>query len=207
MIFIAFEGLDGSGKSTLLKQLKNYVESQGVEVMQTCEPGGSPFGDKLRELLLNTYGDTAPVPRAELLLYEASRAQLVETKIKPALSQGKWVLCDRYTASSLAFQSGARGIKKSLVEWLNSYATQNLEPTIYVLLDLSVEESERRRTVRGKKLDRMEQEKTEFHQNVRNAYLSMATASDKWIVLDASLSVEKLWEVLLSELKLKKIFN
>lgn len=205
MAFIVFEGLDGSGKSTLLKQLKTYIAGQGIKVIQTCEPGGTAFGDKVRSLLLDTNIKTAPVARAELLLYEASRAQLVETKIKPALNSGHWVLCDRYTASSVAFQSGARGISRDLVNWLNSYATQNLEPDLYILLDLSIEESEKRRGIRGEKLDRMEQEKATFHQSVRDAYLGMAKSANNWIVLDASLSVEQLWQVLLTQLKLKKI--
>lgn len=207
MAFIVFEGLDGSGKSTLLKKLKTYVEDQGISVISTCEPGGTVFGDKVRAILLEKNKDSIPVPRAELLLYEASRAQLVETKIKPALDNNQWVLCDRYSASSVAFQSGARGIKADLVHWLNSYATQNLEPDLYVFLNLSTEESEKRRTSRNRELDRMEQEKMDFHKRVKSAYLSMAKSSKTWIVLDASLNEEKLWESLLEELKTRVVIK
>lgn len=207
MAFIVFEGLDGSGKTTLLKKLKTYIEGQGISTIHTCEPGGTIFGDKIRAILLDTRKDSTPVPRAELLLYQASRAQLVETKIKPALANNQWVLCDRYSASSLAFQSGARGIKEDLVKWLNSYATQNLEPDLYILLDLSIEESEKRRGSRNRKLDRMEQEKANFHKNVRNTYLSIANSNSTWIVLDASLNAEKLWENLLKQLQLQKLFK
>ncbi len=207
MAFIVFEGLDGSGKSTLLKKLKTYVEKKGIKAIHTCEPGGSVFGDKLRDILLDTNKDSIPVPRAELLLYQASRVQLVETKIKPALDNNQWVLCDRYSASSLAFQSGARGIKEDLVKWLNSYATQNLEPDLYILLDISTEESEKRRNDRGQKLDRMEQEKSDFHKNVRNTYLSIANSNNTWIILDASLGEKQLWENLLKQLQLKNIFK
>lgn len=206
MAFIVFEGLDGSGKTTLLKKLKIYIENKGISTIDTCEPGGSVLGEKIRAILLNTSKDSAPVPRAELLLYQASRAQLVETKIKPALADNQWVLSDRYSASSLAFQSGARGIKEDLVSWLNSYATQNLEPDLYILLDLSVEESEKRRGSRGRKLDRIEQEQADFHKNVRNTYLSMANSNSIWIVLDASLSEEELWKSLLTQPQLQKLF-
>ncbi|MBE8163278.1 MAG: dTMP kinase [Bdellovibrionaceae bacterium] len=207
MAFIVFEGLDGSGKSTLLNQLKTYVENQGISVIQTHEPGGSVFGEKIRDILLSTSKDSIPVPRAELLLYQASRAQLVETTIKPALAKNQWVLCDRYTASSLAFQCGARGIDESLVSWLNSYATQNLEPDWYILLDLSIEDSEKRRGVRGRDLDRMEQEKADFHQNVRNTYLSIAKSQKNWITLDASLGKQELWEDLLKQLQVRKVLS
>lgn len=205
MAFIAFEGLDGSGKSTLLKKLKSYLVEQKASVSHFCEPGGTLFGDRVRTLLLDTNKDFIPVPKAELLLYQASRVQLVETKIKPAVAKKDWVLCDRYAASSLAFQSGARGIKAETVEWLNVYATQNLEPDLYVLLDLSQEESHKRRSSRGHQLDRIEQEKADFHNRVRQAYLSMAKAGNNWLVLDASLSPEPLWQSLLLSLKNKKM--
>ena len=131
MPFIVFEGLDGSGKSTLMGLLLKELDNQKIKYATTREPGGTPLGDKLRDLIVNK-GETAPVPRAELLLYEASRAQLVENWIKPKLKDNHWVISDRFSASSVAFQCGGRSLPRAEVEWLNQYATQGLEPECLV---------------------------------------------------------------------------
>src|SRR5690606_18259505 len=144
-----FEGLDGAGKSTLIEGLKSHIETSGsksgpgASVVLTREPGGSVLGDEIRELLLRTKGE-APVPRAELLLYQAARAQHVEVTIRPALKNGAWVLCDRYSASTVAFQAGGRQLPRPAIDWLNSYSTDNLEPDLWVLLDLTTEEAAKR---------------------------------------------------------------
>jgi len=147
MAFIVFEGLDGSGKSTLMNRLSQVLNDQKIDHDMTREPGGTDLGDKLRNLIL-AKGPSAPVPRAELLMYEASRAQLVETWIKPRLEKGRWVISDRFAASSVAFQAGGRNIAESDVVWLNQFATTGLEPDLYILLDITVEESKNRRQKR-----------------------------------------------------------
>ena len=136
MFFVVFEGLDGSGKSSLMKMLDQHLRSLSYEPVLTREPGGTEVGDALREIILKKQAN-APVARAELLMYEASRAQHVELVIKPSLAKKKWVLCDRFSASSVAFQGGGRSISIEQVVWLNQFATDNLIPDLTVLLDLS----------------------------------------------------------------------
>lgn len=200
MAFVVFEGLDGSGKSTLIKKLKAHLEDSGVQVVLSHEPGGTELAEQIRHLILKTEGE-APVSMTELLLYEASRAQHVETLIKPNLEAKKWVLCDRYTGSTLAFQCGGRGIDRSVVDQLNQFATQGLKPDLWVLLDLSLEESERRRKARGEEEDRLESEAADFHQRVRDYYLKLAEEDPKtWVVLNAEKPVDDLFETLLKEL-------
>lgn len=203
MPFLVFEGLDGSGKSTLMSALEGDLQAKGLRCVRTREPGGTPLGDEIRELILRTHG-AAPTPRTELMLYEASRAQHVDLVIRPALEKNEWVLCDRFTASSIAFQAGGREIPTSWVERLNEFATGGLKPDVTVLLDLSVEESKRRRHQResdvGVKQDRIESETDVFHERVRQAFLRQAQQDPKaWIVLDAGLSPQDL----LRELHLK----
>lgn len=208
MIFLAFEGLDGSGKSTLMQQLEVHLSEKKISFIKTREPGGTPVGDELREIILKKSGDT-PTPRTELLLYEASRAQHVDQVIRPALEQKKWVLCDRFSASSLAFQAGGRQISEVQVEWLNDFATAGLKPHLNILLDLTVEESKKRRQKRvdqtGNHEDRMESEAEVFHQRVRAAFLKQGEQQPKiWLVLNAALTPEKLFEILLTELKARQ---
>lgn len=208
MPFIVFEGLDGSGKSTLIRGLEADLKKRGAETVVTREPGGTELGEALRETVTTTRGQ-APTPRAEALLYQAIRAQHVDLVIQPALKAKKWVLCDRYRASSIAFQSGARGLKGEDIEWLNEFSTQGLQADVTVLLDLTVEESGRRLEGRYKNLeeglDRFEQEKKDFHERVRQSYLRQAKGNSAWIVLESSQSPEVLLELLLRELKRKKL--
>ncbi len=208
MAFIVFEGLDGSGKTTLMQKLSQVLQQKKIGHILTREPGGTQLGDEVRELLLRVEGD-APTPRCELLLYEAIRAQHVDKKILPALMKKNWVLCDRFTASSIAFQGGGRKIKDQDIIWLNLFATQKLKPDLFVLLDLSVEESEKRMSHRQETLkigpDRFEKEEKSFHQRIRKSYLKQAKNDKKnWLVLDASQSPEKLFEELLTKLKKRK---
>lgn len=201
MKFIVFEGLDGSGKTTLIKKLAEELSQQSISYVQTREPGGSKLGDELRHMILRTSGE-APVPRAELLMYEAARAQHVDLLIRPSLANNKWVLCDRFSASSLAFQAGGRKIAEEAVVWLNSFATDQLIPDLTVLLDLTVEESEKRRSSRNEAADRMEQENKDFHERIRHNFLKQAAQdSQKWLVLDASLSPDQLHSTLLKHLR------
>jgi dTMP kinase len=203
MHFIVFEGLDGAGKSTLIREVKNFLLKQSFDVITTREPGGTNLGDELREIILRKTGE-APLPRTELLLYEAIRAQHVEAIIKPALKEKKWVLCDRFTASSLAFQSGGRSISKEQVQWLNQFATSALEAHLTILLDITEEESRLRREQRvrqeGEPLDRIESENSGFHEKVRQSFLEQAK-SPNWLCLSAGDSVSILLEKVISELR------
>lgn len=199
--FLAFEGLDGSGKSTLIKGLSAELKKCGVEFVVSREPGGTELGAEIRQMLLRVKGD-APVPRSEALLYQADRAQHVEKLIRPALNAKKWVISDRFAASSLAFQAEGRAIAKSEIEWLNRFSTAGLEPDLYVLLDLSVEESLSRLSRRGEEADRFEREAKEFHQKVRDAYLGLAKENPaRWLVLSASEKPHELLEKLTLKLR------
>lgn len=205
MIFLAFEGLDGSGKSSLMNQLENYLNIQKIEFIKTREPGGTVLGDQLREIILQKSA-SSPSPRTELLLYQASRAQHVDCVIGPALKNKKWVLCDRFTASSVAFQSGGRKISRADVDWLNQFSTDQLKPHLQILLDLTVEESKKRREKRTSEVggtdDRMESEAADFHQRVRQGFLMQALESPKeWLILDAAKNQQQLFEELLKELR------
>ncbi len=205
MPFIVFEGLDGSGKSSLMSAFEVELKSKTLPVVRTREPGGTLLGDQIREMILRTDGP-APTPRTELLLYEASRAQHVDQVIKPALQKNSWVLCDRFSASSIAFQAGGREISEEWVERLNEFATGNLLPDLTVLLDLSVDESRRRRNQRqakgGDREDRIESEADSFHERVRRSFLEQAQRdSRRWLVLNAADTPEVLLEKLLSHIR------
>ena len=209
MKFLVFEGLDGSGKSSLMAALERELELRGQPFRRTREPGGTPLGDEIRDMILRRDGPT-PLARAELLLYEASRAQHVEQVIRPTLSKGVWVLCDRFSASSVAFQSGGREISEKDVVMLNDFATSGLKPELTILLDLSVEESRRRRRGRGAQNgegeDRIESEADSFHEKVRQSFLKQANESaESWLVLDARETPEVLFQQLMKELINKKI--
>ncbi len=208
MAFLVFEGLDGAGKTTLIQHLKEHLVQRAIKVQVSREPGGTELGEELRTLLLKTKGQ-APTPRCELLLYEAIRAQHVDLLIRPALEQGNWVLCDRFTASSLAFQSGGRSLQVDEIVWLNQFATGGLRPDLTILMDLTVEESDRRRENRsrtsGVPQDRFEQEARDFHERVRQNYLRQALESPQgWLVLSASQTPDSLFQQLKSELEKRR---
>ncbi len=197
MPFVVFEGLDGSGKSTLVRRLSTYLKQKGQEHVVTREPGGTPLAEEIRALLLKKTSDE-PVSLAEVLLYEAARSQHVEKLIKPSLQKNMWVLCDRFSASTYAFQCGGRNLDFKMIETIDNFATQNIKPDLTVLLDLSVEKSAERK--KNFKLDRLEAEAKDFHERVRKKYLELVT--ETWLVLDSSSqSPEVLFDNLLLELK------
>ena len=208
MFFVVFEGLDGSGKSSLMKRLEAHLKKSGQDLIMTREPGGTTVGDEIREIILKKQAQP-PSARTELLLYQASRAQHVDLVIRPALAQKKWVLCDRFSASSIAFQGGGRGISLDQVRWLNDFATSLLKPHLTVLLDLSVEESKKRRSHRENTTDvaedRIEAEADSFHEKVRQGFLDQAQAdSENWLVLNAALTPDELYTQLIAKLTEKK---
>lgn len=173
-MFITFEGIDQSGKSTQCQLLKDYLQSLGREVILLREPGGSKISEKIRDLLLdkdnkNMRGLT------EFLLYSSSRAQLVDEVIKPALTQNKAVICDRYADSSTAYQGFARGLGIDLVERINQVATYGLDPDLTLFVDIPVRIAFERLKARGKLSDRIEAEGHEFFELVRQGYLQIAT--------------------------------
>ncbi|MBD3272546.1 MAG: dTMP kinase [Elusimicrobia bacterium] len=180
---ITFEGIDGSGKTTQIQLLKKFLLKKKQKVFVTREPGGAgcPFAEAVRSLVLNP--EYQVHPRSELLLYEASRAQHVEVTIKPFLLKGYWVLCDRFTDATLAYQGGGRNIPGKYLAWLNRFATGNMIPDLTILLDVNVQHGLRQARMisardteyaAGAEGDRLEQEDIDFHQRVRRYYLKLA---------------------------------
>ncbi|QLY24575.1 dTMP kinase [Bdellovibrio sp. KM01] len=211
MSFLVFEGLDGSGKSSLMKALEAELQKRGIPTYMTREPGGTPLGDEIRNMVLRKEGP-APTPRTELLLYEASRSQHVDQVIRPKIEKGLWVLCDRFSASSVAFQSGGREISEADVVMLNNFATGGLKAHLTILLDLPVQESRNRRQGRGEQNgegeDRIESEADTFHEKVRQSFLAQAKADpNAWLVLNAKETPAVLFEQLVKALTEKKILK
>jgi len=185
-LFITFEGGEGSGKSVQAKELYRRLSQLAIPALLTHEPGGTPFGKKLARWLKWAQG-TDISPLAELLLFNASRAQLVTEVIQPGLESGKVVISDRYADSTTAYQGYGRGLDLAMVKATNSAATQGLKPDLTILLDISAEEGLDRK--RAKSRDRFEREALAFHRRVRESYLKMATNEpERWLVVDASQS-------------------
>ena len=182
-VFITFEGVEGSGKGTQIELAREYLKEMGREVLVTREPGGTEFGDRLREAILDP-GTGKVDARAEALLFAAARAQLVTTVIRPALEEGKVVLCDRFVHSSLAYQGVARGLGEKDVLTLNEWATQGLLPDLVVLLNLEAEEGLARAADNP---DPIESEDAAFHAKVAEAYVELAEENpDRFAVIDAT---------------------
>jgi len=193
-LFITFEGGEGSGKSVQTRTLYKRLSQSAIPALLTHEPGGTPCGNRIgRWLKWTEVTDISPL--TELLLFNASRTQLVSEVIRPNLKNGMVVICDRYTDSTIAYQSYGRGLDLDVVNVTNNAATQGLKPDLIVLLDISVGEGLARK--KGKKQDRFEQENLAFHQRVRDGYLKMA-ANDpqRWLVVDASQSKAKIRDVI-----------
>jgi dTMP kinase len=181
--FITFEGIDGSGKSTQLRLVASELNRLGYKVETTREPGGTPLGNRLRTLLLDTREHVDPL--AELLMYAADRAQHVRTFIKPALAAGHIVLSDRYMDATFAYQGAGRGFSHALIEQVVSIATEGLKPHLTLLFDLSIKEGRSRIKHRAQwqKNDRLDREELDFHSRVRDGYLQLASAEPERIKL------------------------
>jgi dTMP kinase len=183
--FITVEGIEGAGKSSNLEFIKHLLETAGKEVLYTREPGGTPLGEEVRSLLLG-HKHTGMADDTELLLMFAARAEHLEQKIKPALEAGIWVLCDRFTDASYAYQGGGRGIDKERIRALEEWTHGDLRPDLTLLLDLSVEIGLERAGKRSEP-DRFEKEEMQFFEAVRQAYLQTAwDEADRVKVVDAS---------------------
>ncbi|UCG43491.1 MAG: dTMP kinase [candidate division WOR-3 bacterium] len=204
-VFITFEGVEGSGKSTQAKLLARNLERRGIGCILSREPGGTGIGESIRSVLLDPDNSSMDA-RTELFLYLASRNQHVREKVLPALREGRVVVLDRYAESSVAYQGGGRELGEKLVSRLNKFATAALKPDMTFLVDVPVAIGRRRK--RTAELDRLEQERVEFHERVRNSYLRMARRAPKRIrLLDGTKPEEELEaEVrnMVDELLLKK---
>ena len=191
-LFIAFEGGDGAGKSTQAARLAETLESRGLSVLRTREPGGTPIGEKLRSLVLD-HGHGHIDARTEALIFAASRAAHAEQVIRPALERGGIVLTDRYIDSSVAYQGAGRGLGADAVRSLNEWATSGLEPQLTVLLDVEPGMGRSRRTAGDAAEDRMESEADDFHAQIRAAFLKLAAdRPEAYLVLPARLPVDEL---------------
>ncbi len=189
-MFITFEGPEGSGKSTQIRLLAEYLRGRSFSVEVMREPGGTAIGDQIRHVLHDT-ANTAMSPAAEVLLYSASRAQLVAERIRPALAAGRVVLCDRYADSTMAYQGYGRGLDLSMLATLTEIATGGLIPDLTLLLDLDVSDGLSRRRVRGEEMNRLDLEAVAFHERVREGYGRLAGADPgRWVRIAADRPVE-----------------
>ena len=168
-LFITFEGADGCGKTTQIKLLDKYLQNKGCQTVLTREPGAKGLGIKLREILLNYDGEVSP--NCESFLFLADRAQHVDCIIKPAIAEGKTVLCDRHTDSTVAYQGYGRGLDLDRINYLNNIATSGIKPDLTIVFDIDIETSLKRV---GSEKDRMESAGIEFFNRVRNGYLEIA---------------------------------
>jgi dTMP kinase len=183
--FLTLEGVEGVGKTTNLEFIANYIKLAGQEVVTTREPGGTKIAEKIRGLLLD-HDDESLCNESELLLMFAARAQHIKNVIMPALESGKWVVCDRFTDATYAYQGGGRHFKVADISWLEQFVQKGLLPDLTILLDLSVDIGLQRAANRSDP-DRFESEKKVFFENVRQVYLDRAKAEPKRFgVVDAS---------------------
>lgn len=192
--FITLEGSEGAGKSTNLNYMADYLQQQGIDVVVTREPGGTEIGEAIRSVLLNK-DYTAMKDDTELLLMFAARTQHIQEKILPSLAEGKWVLSDRFTDASYAYQGGARGMDTARIEVIEQWVQQGFQPDMTFVFDLPVEVGMARVAARsadtGQQIDRFEQEKDDFFERVRQAYLQRAHgAPARYTILDASQPLE-----------------
>ena len=184
--FIVLEGPEGAGKTTQARYLAERLRERYPEVVVTREPGGTAAGERIRAILLDQM-ECAILPESEALLYAAARAQHVAEVIRPALLRGAAVVCDRFVDSSLAYQSGGRGLPLIDVQSIQRMATQGIEPDLRLLLDLPVEVGLQRRFGAGDEVNRLDLAGVEFHRRVRSCYHELvAAAPDRWAVIDAS---------------------
>ena len=177
-LFITFEGADGCGKTTQLNLLKDYLINKGYEVETTREPGATGLGEKFREILLNYDGVVSD--KCESFLFLADRAQNIDTIVKPALNQGKIVLCDRHTDSTVAYQGYGRGLQIDQIKYLNNLATDEIIPDLTIIFDIDIDTSMKRI---GKSKDRMENSGIEFFNRVRLGYIEIADTDSKRVKL------------------------
>lgn len=192
--FIVIDGVNGAGKSTVIAAVDEHLKKLGYPIVKTHEPGGTPLGKELRRLLLNS-PDIERHSTAELLLFGADRSEHVDAVIRPALARGEIVLCDRYLYSSVAFQGYGRGLDLDLIDQVNEIAIKGMLPDLVLLLDIDAEEGLRRtrsRAAGAPATDAFELETIEFHNRIRNGFLTLARErTESFLVIDAAESVDR----------------
>lgn len=189
-LFISVEGTEGSGKTTNMAFIQDYLSRAGIAFETSREPGGTPLAEQVRELILSPRDEQVD-PTAELLLVFAARAQHLNSKILPVLQTGKWLVCDRFTDATYAYQGGGRGVNQQHILELENLVQGALRPDAVILLDVDLEVGMARASARGE-LDRMEQEDRQFFSRVRNAYLERAAANpDGYFVINAGQPLEQ----------------
>ena len=199
--FITFEGSEGSGKSTQAERLAARIQRCGVPYVLTREPGGTPIGESIRDLLQFAPHNSNMTPEAELLLFEASRSQLVREVIKPALERGMCVIADRFSDSTTVYQGAARKLDREMIERLNAFAVGDCVPDITFVLDFNAATAQSRMQHEPRKADRMEQQPAEFYEHVREGYRELVAHEPKRIVLingsrDPDEIEDEIWEKL-----------
>ncbi|MFQ6006048.1 MAG: dTMP kinase [Woeseia sp.] len=188
--FITVEGIEGVGKSTNIDFLSRLIEDNGFSVVRTREPGGTPVAERIRDLLLE-HGDEPMTDIAELLLFFAARSLHISNAIRPALDAGQWVVCDRFTDASRAYQGQGRGLDRDTIDVLAKWVTEDLQPDLTILLDAPAEVGMDRAGRRGD-ANRLDVEKHDFYTRVRKGYLALADSEpDRFTVIDASQPLEQ----------------
>ena len=189
--FITFEGIDGAGKSSHIDSVVDFLRRHGLSVVSTREPGGTPLGEKLRELLLS---EAMHLETEALLMFAARREHLAQL-IEPALARGDWVVCDRFSDATYAYQGGGRGLDKNKFAALEQWVHGHLQPDLTFLFDLPPAVAGQRIAAQGRELDRFEQERDDFHSRVRQAYLERAAQSpQRIVVINADQRLEEIRE-------------
>lgn len=187
--FITFEGIDGAGKSSHVEWLAEWLRSRGQVVQVTREPGGTALGEKLREMLLN---DSMHLETETLLMFAARREHLAQL-IEPALARGEWVVCDRFSDATYAYQGGGRGLDRAKFQILEHWVHEHVQPDLTLLFDLPLDVARERIVLASRVLDRFEQERVDFHERVRQAYLERAHAHPSRIqVIDANNTLDNI---------------
>lgn len=205
-MFITFEGIEGCGKTTQIKRIAKRISRNGIPLITTFEPGGTRIGQDIRRILLDSHNKNLS-PLAELALYAADRAQHMEEVIKPALDQGKWVICDRFFDATVAYQGTARGQDMELIRILNEKVTKGIQPDITFLLDCPVDIGldralKRNRAQSPKGQDRFERERLDFHREVRRGYVELARNNPKrFIIIDATLAMNEVEQEIFKHIK------
>jgi len=190
-MFITLEGPEGSGKTSQIPALNAFICARGYDVLVTREPGGTDVGDQIREVLMNLK-NISIVPRTEILLFQAARAQHVEEVIRPALAAGKIVICDRFGDSTLAYQGYGHQTDLETLKYLVNYATGGLRPDLTLLLDIPVKDGLKRKVDNASEWNRLDAYAEAFHRRVRQGYLTLAEADpERWAVIDATQSKEQ----------------
>jgi dTMP kinase len=195
-MLITFEGLDYSGKSTQVQLLADRLTLQDHRVLVLREPGGTDIGEKIRKMLLDKNNE-GMTDASELFLFSASRSQLIQEVVRPALDAGMVVICDRYYDSTTAYQGFGRGISLDVIHAINQYATGGLVPDVTFFLDIPIREIEKRMNSAKTKKDRMESSGIEFYERVRNGFLQIAQSESRWCVIDGMKPIDDLHELIL----------